>query len=247
MYGIIKEKLPKHIAIIMDGNGRWAKMRHLARVVGHKKGIERAREVVEHCLEFGINYLTLYAFSKENWNRPPQEVNSLMALLNKHLIEELPSMMERGIRFIAIGDLWELSPTLQKRIKEVEEKTRYNNRLTLSLALSYGGRAEILNAVKGIVKDAMEGKISIEEIDERLFSRYLYTGDIPDPDLIIRTSGEKRISNFLLWQAAYTEFYVTDCLWPDFKKEDFIMALKDFQQRERRFGLTGDQLRAGTR
>ncbi len=247
MYGLIKDKLPQHIAVIMDGNGRWAQKRRLPRVVGHRRGIDRAREMVEHCLELGIGYLTLYAFSKENWGRPSQEVSTLMSLLDAHLKEELPSMMEKGIRFRAIGDLWELSEALQDRIRETEDKTKDNNRITLSLALSYGGRAEILEAVRKIASDIESGVMSIEDIDEGLFSRYLYTSDMPDPDLLIRTSGEQRISNFLLWQSAYTELYITDVLWPDFTKEELIKAIRDYQQRERRFGLTGEQLRVGVK
>ncbi len=247
MEGLVKEKLPRHVAIIMDGNGRWASRRHLPRVAGHRKGIERAKEVISCCLELGIEYLTLYAFSKENWRRPSQEVRTLMEFLDRHLREEFPSMMERGIRFRAIGDIWELAPHLQKVLRDIEEKTRSNTNLTLCLALSYGGRAEILRATREIARKVLEGKIALEEIDEDLFGRHLYTSDIPDPDLLIRTSGEYRISNFLLWQAAYTELYITHTFWPDFDREAFFRALLDFQQRERRFGLTGEQLRAGIR
>ncbi len=244
-YKLIREKLPRHIAIIMDGNGRWAQKRRLPRVMGHRKGIEKAKEIVDHCLEFGIDNLTFYAFSKENWNRSAQEVKTLMDLLSKHLREELPSMVEKGIRFKAIGDIWELPLRLQKRIRETEEKTKDNMNLNLSLALSYGGRAEILEASRRIARDVKDGSISIEDINEDLFSCYLYTDGTPDPDLLIRTSGEKRISNFLLWQTAYTELYIVDIYWPDFDKEAFLRAVHDFQHRERRFGLTGEQLSAG--
>lgn len=247
MGGLIKEKLPRHVAIIMDGNGRWANRRGLPRVAGHRKGIERAKEVINCSLELGIEYLTLYAFSKENWRRPSHEIRTLMEFLDRHLREEFPSMMERGIRFRAIGDLWELPLNLQRMLKEIEEKTSHNYNLTLCLALSYGGRAEILRAVKEIARKVVSKKISIDDIDEDLFAEHLYTYDIPDPDFLIRTSGEYRISNFLLWQAAYTELYTTHTLWPDFDREAFLKALMDFQKRERRFGLTGEQLRAGIR
>ncbi len=247
MEGLVRERLPQHVAIIMDGNGRWARRRHLPRVAGHRKGIERVREIIETCLEIGIGYLTLYAFSKENWRRPSQEVRTLMELLDHHLREELPSMMEKGIRFRAIGDRWELSPHLQELLAHIERRTSSNSNLTLCLALSYGGRAEILKATREIARMVLEGKVSPEEIDEDLFSQHLYTSGIPDPDLLIRTSGEYRISNFLLWQSAYTELYITHTCWPDFDRDAFIRALKDYQQRERRFGLTTEQLRTGVR
>lgn len=247
MEGLVRERLPQHVAIIMDGNGRWARRRHLPRVAGHRKGIERVREIIETSLEIGIRYLTLYAFSKENWRRPSQEVRTLMELLEYHLREELPSMMEKGIQFRAIGDRWELSPPLQELLSEIERRTSSNSNLTLCLALSYGGRAEILKATREIARKVLEGKLQPEEIDEDLFSSHLYTSGIPDPDLLIRTSGEYRISNFLLWQSAYTELYITHTYWPDFNRDAFIKALKDYQQRERRFGLTTEQLRTGVR
>lgn len=247
MESLTRDKLPHHIAIIMDGNGRWAERKRLNRILGHQRGIKRARECVDACKDIGIKYVTLYTFSRENWNRPAFEVNKLMGFLAKHLKDELKGMNEDKIRFRAIGNLWELPSTLQERIKEAEYETMNNEGLCLTLALSYSGRAEIVETSKRLAKDIKNGKISENDLDEFLFSRYLYTKDIPDPDLLIRTGGDLRISNFLLWQLAYTEIYVTNCLWPDFTKDELTMALKDYQNRERRFGLTGEQLKRKAR
>lgn len=240
---LIKERLPQHIAIIMDGNGRWAEKRFLGRISGHRRGIDVVKNIVEFCRELGIGHLTLYTFSKENWNRPREEVITLMELLEGHLRNELIKLVKNGIRFKAIGNIWELPANIQKIIREVEDKTRDNGDMVLNLALSYGGRAEIVEAVKKIALEARKGKIDIDDITEEVFAKYLYTAGSPDPDLLVRTSGEFRISNFLLWQMAYTEIYVTDVLWPDFKRQHLIEALLDFQNRERRFGLTGEQLK----
>lgn len=247
MESLIREKLPHHIAIIMDGNGRWAERRKLNRIMGHKRGIKRVQEIMEVCKEIGIKYLTLYTFSRENWNRPVFEITALMGFLDKHLKEELKKMNDSGVRFKAIGNLWELPHHIQKRIREAESKTEENEGMVLTLALSYSGRAEIVEASKKLIRDVKEGKFKEDDIDEYLFSHYLYTEGIPDPDLLIRTGGDLRISNFLLWQLAYTEIYITGCLWPDFTKEELVNALNDFQQRERRFGMTGEQLRRKVR
>lgn len=240
---LIKERLPQHIAIIMDGNGRWAEKRLLGRINGHRKGIEVVKDIVEFCREIGIGYLTLYTFSKENWNRPKAEVNALMEFLEEHLRKELLKLVENDIRFKAIGNIGELPENVQKIVKEVEDKTTDNTGMVLNLALSYSGRAEIVEAAKKLALEARQGEIGVEDITEELFARHLYTAGTPDPDLLIRTSGEFRISNFLLWQMAYTEIYVTDVLWPDFKREHLIEAILDFQNRERRFGLTGEQVK----
>jgi undecaprenyl diphosphate synthase len=237
-----KDKLPRHIAIIMDGNGRWAKKRVLRRVSGHQKGAKAVREVVKTCRELGIEVLTLYAFSMENWNRPKSEVNALMNLLRRYLFEELDEMLEKDIRLNAIGDLENLPKKVGTVLTDTIEKTKVCKGMTLNLALSYGGRDDIVHAVRKIIRDCETKNIKPENITEELFSNYLFTAGIPDPDLLIRTSGERRISNFLLWQMAYTEIYITDTLWPDFKKEDLIEAILDFQSRERRFGLTSTQI-----
>ncbi len=234
MNSIKPDKLPTHVAIIMDGNGRWAKRKHLQRVEGHRVGIESVREITTVTGDLHIPYLTLYAFSKENWARPRDEVQTLLALLSTYLEEEFQLMVDRGIRFNIIGDLEDFPKRLQRQIGDIVEKTKENNRLSLNIALSYSGRSEIVRAVKTIVDDAKEGRI--KRIDERTFSRYLYAPHVPDPDFLIRTSGEMRLSNFLLWQVAYTEIYVTDILWPDFRKKAYLDALKEFGRRERRFG-----------
>lgn len=240
---LIKDRLPQHIAIIMDGNGRWAEKRFLGRINGHRKGIGVVKDIVEFCREIGIAHLTLYAFSKENWNRPVLEVSALMGLLEEHLKSELMMLVKNGIRFKAIGSIRELPDNLQKIVKGVEDKTKNNTGMGLNLALSYSGRDEIVEAAKKISIEAMLGKIAVDDITEDVFEKYLYTAGSPDPDLLIRTSGEFRISNFLLWQMAYTEIYVTDVLWPDFTRQHLIEALLDFQNRERRFGLTGEQVK----
>jgi len=239
------KKLPRHIAIIMDGNGRWAEKHTLGRISGHRRGAKSVKLTVKACREMGIQYLTLYAFSVENWLRPREEVDALMELLGEYLRSEIQEMMKYDIRLTAIGDIDALNVSVRKILKEVMEKTAHNKGMVLNLALSYGGRDEIVEAVKGIVEDSRDGKIISQNITKELFSRYLYTKEIPDPDLLIRTSGEYRLSNFLLWQTAYTELYFTDVLWPDFRRKHLMEAIADFQRRERRFGLTSDQLQRG--
>ncbi len=242
MEAIDREKLPHHIAIIMDGNGRWAKKKLLNRISGHIKGVNPVREVVTACRELGIKVLTLYAFSIENWKRPAEEVRALMELLKEYLQKECPEMVRNDIRLNAIGRIEDLPPDVQTILDETRKKTQHCHGMILNLALSYGGRSEILHAVQGIVSDLHAGKVKPEEITIQRFSHYLWTRGIPDPDLLIRTSGEFRISNFLLWQIAYTELYVTDTLWPDFDREELFKAIRDYQSRERRFGLTSEQL-----
>ena len=242
MSDLDNKSIPAHIAVIMDGNGRWAKQHSLGRIAGHKKGVEAVRETVTACRELGVRYLTLYAFSSENWDRPAREVKSLMGLLEKFLKMELKTMLDRDIRLLAIGNCGTLPENVLKTLNEVISKTQGNSAMTLILALSYGGRDEILEAVRKIAWEAAEGKIDPGGLNKEAFSDYLYTQGIPDPDLLIRTSGEHRISNFLLWQTAYTEFYFTDVLWPDFRKKDLLAAIRDYQGRERRFGKTSDQL-----
>ena len=238
-FKITIERLPRHVAIIMDGNGRWAKLRGQPRIYGHQKGVVRVREVCEVALELGIPVLSLYAFSTENWSRPPEEVEFLMALLKEYLTKELPVMMEQGIRFHPIGRLQDLPAEVQKKAREVVEATKHNDRLTLNLALNYGGRAELVDAFKEMARLLQEGKLSPQDIKESTVEEFLYTKGQPPPDLLIRTSGEYRISNFLLWQLAYTELYFTPILWPDFDKSEFIKALLEYQKRERRFGGLG--------
>ncbi len=242
MKAIDKNKLPKHIAIIMDGNGRWAKKKSLNRISGHIKGVDAVREVVTACRELGIKVLTLYAFSIENWKRPQEEVNALMELLNSYLIKEVDEMLKNNIRLMAIGRLEDLPPNVLKTLVDTIKKTEKCDGMILNLALSYGGRSEIIHALKSILSDFKEGKVSLNDITPEYFSNYLWTSGLPDPDLLIRTSGEYRISNFLLWQLAYTELYVTDTLWPDFNREELLKAIADFQSRERRFGLTSEQI-----
>lgn len=242
MEEIDKENLPRHIAIIMDGNGRWAKKKALNRISGHIKGVDTVREVVKACRELGIKVLTLYAFSKENWRRPKDEVTALMGLLKEYLLKEREEMIQNNIRLFAIGRLEDLPLDVQDTLRETMKKTEYCNGMILNLALSYGGRSEILHAVQGVISDLKKGQIHPDEINSQRFSQYLWTWGIPDPDLLIRTSGEFRISNFLLWQIAYTELYVTETLWPDFDREELLKAIADYQLRERRFGLTSEQL-----
>lgn len=236
------KKLPQHIAIIMDGNGRWAEKHMLGRMVGHAKGARSVRLAVKSCREIGIPYLTLYAFSVENWLRPLDEIEALMDLLETYLRSELPDLLEKDIRLTAIGDIDALKEPVKKILRNAMEKTAQNKSMVLNLALSYGGRDEIIEAVKRVLKDSQAGLISLKDITKELFSNYLYTSGMPDPDLLIRTSNEYRLSNFLLWQSAYTEFYFTDVLWPDFRKKHLIAAIADFQKRERRFGLTSGQI-----
>jgi undecaprenyl diphosphate synthase len=220
----------------MDGNGRWAQRRGLPRLVGHEEGAKSIRECIDAAIEAGVEYLTLYAFSSENWKRPAVEVQGLMKLLERFLKEKLQELNDAGVRLQAIGRLTELPKICQQRLAEAIADTSSNSRLTLVLALSYSGRTEIVDTVKSIVQDALAGKLNEQEITQELFSKRLYTGDFPDPDLLIRTSGEVRLSNFLLWQLSYTEIHVTSKLWPDFRKEDFLKALHDFSQRSRRYG-----------
>jgi undecaprenyl diphosphate synthase len=237
-----KEKLPRHIAIIMDGNGRWAKKKSLSRISGHIKGVNAVREVVTACRELGIKVLTLYAFSIQNWRRPAEEVMALMGLLKEYLLKEGEEMVQNNIRLYAIGRVEDLPLDVQNTLQETIKKTERCDGMILNLALSYGGRSEILHAVQGMLSDFQKGKIKPEEVTMQRFSDYLWTRGIPDPDLLIRTSGEFRISNFLLWQIAYTELYVTETLWPDFDRTELLKAIADYQSRERRFGLTSEQL-----
>ncbi len=236
LHAIDKANLPKHVAIIMDGNGRWAAQRHLPRISGHQRGIRSVREIITFAREIGIETLTLYAFSNENWNRPAKEITQLMILLERYLLKELSTLMKNGIRFRAIGQIDRLQTSVSKLIRSVEEETQENDQMTLVLALSYGGRTEIIDAVKQVCESVQKEKLALKDLDEECFASFLYSKDIPDPDLMIRTSGEVRISNFFLWQVAYTELYFTKTLWPDFRKKDFLQALLDYQGRERRFG-----------
>jgi undecaprenyl diphosphate synthase len=240
------QKLPNHLAIIMDGNGRWAQERMLKRIVGHRKGVETVRYIVEESSLLGIRYLTLFAFSSENWLRPKTEVRSLMVLLKRYVTKEISRMMSRNIRFKVIGDRTELPDDVNRAVDSAVEKTAQNDGMVLTLALSYGARQEITRAAARMALDLAAGKIRREDLGEDLFSHYLSTVDIPDPDFLIRTSGEMRISNFLLWQIAYTELYFTDVNWPDFGQEEFYRALGNFQSRERRYGRISDQVRKGS-
>ncbi len=240
---IDKNNLPKHLAIIMDGNGRWAKKQGMLRVFGHEKGTKSVKQTVENCAKLGIEFLTLYAFSTENWNRPKIEVDTLMKLLVSALKKELKTLQNNNIKLNAIGNLDSLPSGVRKELVEVIEKTQANSRLTLTLALSYGARDEIINAVKIISEKVKNNIISVDAIEESIINQHLYTQNMPDVDLVIRTSGEHRISNFLLWQIAYAEFYFTDVLWPDFNEEELHKALLSYQKRERRFGKTSEQIR----
>ena len=237
------ENLPKHLAIIMDGNGRWAKQKGMLRAFGHENGTKSVRTTVEACARLGIENLTLYAFSTENWNRPKLEVELLMKLLISSLKKELETLVKNNIKLNAIGNLDNLPKVVQKELLEVIEITKTNTRMTLTLALSYGSREEILNAVKKISDKVKNNIISIDSIDETVLNNHLYTHDLPDVDLVVRTSGEHRISNFLLWQIAYAEFYFTDVLWPDFTEEHLYEAIISYQKRERRFGKSSEQIK----
>lgn len=243
MKEIDPDKLPQHIAIIMDGNGRWAGRHAMGRVLGHRKGAESVRVVVRTCRRIGLSCLTLYAFSMENWLRPKTEVRALLKLLEEYLVNEAQEMMDQGIRLTAIGNLDSLGAPVLMKLQETIERTAGNQGMVLNLALSYGGRDEIATAAGRMVSDSLAGKIKPEDVTKELLQRYLYTSALPDPDLLIRTGGEYRISNFLLWQMAYTEFYFTDILWPDFREPDLMEAIAEYQQRERRFGRTSEQLR----
>ncbi len=243
---IIKEKLPRHIAIIMDGNGRWAQNRGNMRVFGHQNGVESVRQTVEAAGELGIEYLTLYAFSTENWNRPRSEIDALMGLMVTSIQNETEKLHKNNVRLLAIGELNDLPPAVQKQLQSAIDYTSGNTGLKLVIALSYSGRWEITSAVKKIVEDVKNGKLDINSIDSCMFESYLNTSTIPDPELLIRTSGERRISNFMLWQLAYTELYFSQVLWPDFRKKDLYEAVIDYQRRDRRFGRVKDQIKAVT-
>jgi len=240
---IQSDNLPKHLAIIMDGNGRWAKKQGLLRAIGHESGTKSVKTIVQTCAKLGIENLTLYAFSTENWNRPKLEVEILMKILVNSLKKELETMQKNNIKLNSIGSLENLPKSVQKELLDVIEKTKNNTRMTLTLALSYGSREEILNTVKKISNKVKNNIISIDAIDESIFNSHLYTHNLPDVDLVIRTSGEHRISNFLLWQIAYAEFYFTDVLWPDFSEQHLYEAIISYQKRERRFGKTSEQIK----
>ena len=235
-------RLPEHIAIIMDGNGRWAKAQGKHRIFGHKNGVKAVREVTEGCAEIGVKHLTLYAFSTENWNRPKMEVSALMELLFLTIGKEIKTLQKNNIRLNAIGHLHNLPESNRKALTEVMEATKNNTRMTLTLALSYGSREELTEAAKKIAIDFKAGRITLDEISQQIMGDHLYTKGMPDPELMIRTSGEHRISNFLLWQLAYTELYFTEKFWPEFTKNDLYQAIYDFQNRERRFGMTSEQI-----
>ena len=235
-------RVPKHVAIIMDGNGRWAKGKGMERVFGHKNALNSVRDSIEGAAEIGVKAITLYAFSTENWNRPKVEVNALMKLLISSLKKELPTFQNNKVQVNAIGNLTSLPSKAQKTLSEVIDLTKNNDRIVMTLALSYGSREEIVNTIKNISKKVVNNQLQIKEIDEKVINNHLYTFNLPEVDLMIRTSGEKRISNFLLWQMAYAELYFTNTLWPDFRKDDFFEAIIEYQNRERRFGKTSEQI-----
>ena len=242
MVELDRSRLPRHVAIIMDGNGRWAEQRGLSRLHGHRVGKDSVRAVVESARELGIQYLSLFAFSTENWNRPPKEVDGLMQLLRRYLASELDKMMKHGIRLVAVGSLRRLPPAVREAMRAAVASTRKNTGMTVVLAVSYGGREEITRAVRAIARKAKRGQLEPEQVTDAVVRSHLATGNVPDPDLLIRTSGEMRVSNFFLWQLAYTEIYVTNTLWPDFREREFREALGFFEQRQRRFGRTGEQV-----
>lgn len=239
---INKDTLPKHVAIIMDGNGRWAKKQSKIRIFGHKVGVKAVRDTVEGAAELGLKYLTLYAFSSENWNRPKKEIDALMELLVNTILDETKTLMDNNIRLEAIGNLEDLPKKCLQNLNNTIEKTVNNTHMTLVLALSYSSKKEVTQAIKSIVKKVENDDLKSDEINEDLIQNHLYTHNIPDPELLIRTSGEQRISNFLLWQIAYSELYFTDILWPDFRREDLYKAIVNYQKRERRFGKTSEQI-----
>ena len=241
---VVKSKgtIPQHIAIIMDGNGRWARQRGLPRVAGHQKGVESVRQVVESCARLGVKYLTLYTFSTENWNRPQEEVSTLMRLIVKSLQNETDELHANNIKLTTIGNTQSLPAVVQRELNQATQKTKNNTAMTLILALSYSGRWEILDAVKKTIRHYNDAKFKIDDINENIFSAYLNTAGIPDPDLLIRSGGELRISNFLLWQIAYSEIYVTEVLWPEFRSKELLDSIFDFHNRERRFGLVSEQI-----
>ena len=236
------ERLPKHVAFIMDGNGRWAKKQGKERVFGHQIGVESVREITIASVELGIKYLTFYAFSTENWNRPKEEVDAIMLLMVQAIENETPTLMKNNVRFDIIGDIEKLNQETRDAINRITEKTKVNNGLTMIIALSYSSRWEIENAMRDIASEVERKQLKVEDINQETISKHLCTKNFPDPDLLIRTSGEYRISNFLMWQLSYSELYFTSTLWPDFRKEEFYAALLDYQSRERRFGKTSEQL-----
>lgn len=239
---IDKNRLPKHIAVIMDGNGRWAKKKGMPRIFGHRNGVKAVKQITEAAAEIGIEYLTLYAFSTENWSRPAIEVDALMSLLVETIKKEIQDLNKNKIRLNAIGDISKLPPRSRKTLLEAIEETKHNDKVVLNLALNYSSKWEIVNAVKNIANDVKSGELNVDDIDSELFSNHLTTAGIPDPELLIRTSGEKRISNYLLWQLAYTELLFLDIYWPDFKKHHLLECILEYQNRERRFGKTSEQL-----
>ena len=239
---IIQDRIPRHIAIIMDGNGRWAKRQGMARMFGHRQGVETVHRITEAAAELGVEYLTLYAFSTENWNRPKEEVDALMVLLVDTIVKETPTLMKNNVSLQTIGDLSRLPQATRNKFLECIEQTSQNTGLTLVIALSYSARWEMIEATKRIASAVKDGELLLEDINEELLSNYMTTAQMPDPDLLIRTSGELRISNFLLWQLAYSELYFTNCLWPEFSNEEFYHAIVDYQHRERRFGKTSEQI-----
>ncbi len=240
-------KLPAHVAVIMDGNGRWARRRNLPRVEGHRRGVEVLKKITRYARNRGIRYFTAYSFSKENWNRPKEEVDALMRLLRDYMKAEQKVLLEHDIKLNVIGDYEDMPEDIRKEICELRRLTENHKSMVLTLAFSYSGRSEIVHAVKEVVREVQKGWLNVDKLTPKIFQRYLYTCDLPDPDLLIRTGGEQRVSNFLLWQMAYTEFYFTDVLWPDLTEEDFEAALREYAVRERRFGLTSEQLKAGRR
>lgn len=237
--------IPRHVAIIMDGNGRWAKQQGKPRLYGHGVGVTSVQKIVECAVDWGVEVLTLYAFSTENWKRPSDEVGGLMGLLKNYLLKELSKMLKNSIRLTCIGDIAKLPKDVREVLEATIRETAGNKKLTLNLALSYGGRAELVRAIRSISNDVRRGVLESSAIDEQLIDSYLYTADLPDPDLLIRTGGEARLSNFLLWQASYAEIYFTDTMWPDFREQAFATAIKEFQSRERRFGKTSAQVTGG--
>lgn len=243
---IDKTRVPRHVAIVMDGNGRWANNQRKPRLYGHKVGAESVRVIVEDACDLGIEVLTLYAFSSENWKRPEDEVSGLMSILQNFLISELKKMQKNNIRLNCIGDYQKLPPKVRKTLVDTIEQTVNNTRLTLNLALSYGARDEITRAIQNIAQSCVDGRLEVDAINHQTVSDNLYTAGLPDPDLLIRTGGESRLSNFLLWQASYAEIYFTPIMWPEFRTEQFYKAIADFQHRERRFGKTSKQLKGGT-
>jgi undecaprenyl diphosphate synthase len=234
----LPEKIPTHIGIIMDGNGRWALARGLPRIAGHRAGTENLRRIIEACIEFGIKYLTIYAFSTENWGRPPEEVQGLMRIFENVIDNELQELRDQGVQLRHIGRLDGLKPAFRKKVLDAIESTKHNDRLILNIAFNYGGRDEIVCAIKAMIRDG----VPAEQVTDELVSHYLFTAGVPDPDLIIRTSGELRSSNFLIWQGAYSEWYFPPTYWPDFDREELLRALEEYNQRERRYGLTSEQI-----